>query len=286
MVLLGLPMLPRAQESGAFSVKYYCTSWGRTESWDAFCEKVKKAGFDGVETVLPASADEQKQMADALRRHGLSLAVLCYAWGSDAAEHLDMYRQKVEEAVRFRPDFINTQTGKDHYTFGQNRAFFDLADRISRDSGIPVYHETHRGRFSFAAHVTRDYLERIPSLMLTLDISHWCCVHESMLQDQQEAVALALERTAHVHARVGHPEGPQVSDPAAPEWKRALDRHLEWWDGVVARRREQGHGSLTITAEFGPAGYLPTLPHSGLPVGDQWAANLFIFKLLKARYAQ
>jgi len=282
-----MPMLLNAQNGGdGFSVKYYCTSWGNTESWDAFCEKVKKAGYDGVETVLPASNDEQERMTVALRKHGLSLAVLCYAGGSDPAKHLDDYRQKLEEAVRFRPDFINTQTGKDHYTFAQNRPFFALADRMSRESGIPIYHETHRGRFSFAADITRAYLEKLPNLSLTLDISHWCNVHESMLHDQPEAVALALARTAHIHARVGHPEGPQVSDPSAPEWKFALDRHLEWWDEVIARHKKEGKKSVTITPEFGPPTYMPTLPHSGLPVANQWQANVFMLNLLKPRYAK
>ncbi|GAB1483119.1 hypothetical protein MASR2M78_19350 [Treponema sp.] len=51
--------------------------------------------------------------------------------------------------------------------------------------------------------------------------SRWCTVAESYLEDQKEAVDAALSRTDHIHARVGFPEGPQVGDPAAPEWEES-----------------------------------------------------------------
>src|SRR5690606_24710892 len=165
----------------------------------------------------------------------------------------------------------------------QNEQFLALADSISRATGVPIVHETHRGRFSFAAHITKEYLERLPYVRLALDISHWCAVHESMLDDQPDAVALALQRTDHIHARVGHPEGPQVNDPRAPEWKDIVHRHLEWWDAIVAAHREQ-QTPLTITTEFGPPNYLPTLPYTRQPVADQWEINTYMLNLLKTRY--
>ena len=160
----------------------------------------------------------------------------------------------------------------------------DATTSISKKTGIPITHETHRGRFSFAAHITKNYLQQIPELKLTLDISHWCNVHESMLSDQKEAVQLALSRTSHIHARVGHPQGPQVNDPAAPEWKSTLDQHLAWWDEIVRLHKENNAGILRITTEFGPAGYLPTLPYTQQPVADQWSINVFMLNLLKTRY--
>lgn len=105
-----------------------------------------------------------------------------------------------------------------------------------------------------------------------------------MLSDQKEAVQLALLKTGHIHARVGHPQGPQVNDPAAPEWKPILDQHLAWWDEIVRIHKENKAKVLTITTEFGPSGYLPTLPYTQQPVADQWSINVFMLNLLKARY--
>src|SRR5690606_5990217 len=129
-----------------------------------------------------------------------------------------------------KPLYINCHSGRDFYSIDQNLPFIRHTGNLSTANGVPVYHETHRGRMLFAAHVTRQYLEREPSLHLTLDISHWCNVHESMLENQDEAVRLALSRTGHIHARIGHPEGPQVNDPRAPEWETIVKKHLEWWD--------------------------------------------------------
>ena len=105
-----------------------------------------------------------------------------------------------------------------------------------------------------------------------------------MLADQADAVNLALEHTDHIHSRVGHPEGPQVNDPRAPEWEEALQAHLGWWDQVVAMHQKNGT-TLTVTTEFGPATYMPTLPFSQMPVANQWDINVHMMHLLKKRYA-
>jgi len=276
-------------ESG-FAIKYYCTTWALADAWgwDTFCAKVKAAGYDGIEGVLPGvftgTIADREVMMETLRKYGLSLGIVCGHWGdNEFSRHTQGYRQALEECLPLKPDYINCQSGKDYYSFEQNKALLDMADTISRESGIPIYHETHRSRFNFAAHITKEYLEKIDHLTLTLDISHWCNVHESMLGDQQEAVAIALSRTAHIHTRVGHPEGPQVNDPAAPEWKAILEQHLRWWDEVVAQRKAQGK-PLSITPEFGPPDYMPTLPYTRQPLADQWQVNRFMLNLLKARY--
>ncbi len=285
LVVGNLPLL-KAQNKQTFSIKYYCTNWGMNESWDDFCQKVKQAGYDGVETWLPGTTEEQVQMTTALEKHGLALGLLCGGGGADFDQYLRSYTNNLEAAANFKPDYINCHTGKDYYSFDQNKKLIEEGEQTSNRHQIPIYHETHRGRFSFAAHITKEFLEKIPQLSLALDISHWCNVHESLLGDQKETVALALARTGHIHARVGHPQGPQVNDPAAPEWKATLEQHLAWWDEVVKLHKQQGKKQLTITTEFGPAGYLPTLPYTRQPVADQWQINVFMLNLLKARYAQ
>ena len=92
----------------------------------------------------------------------------------------------------------------------------------------------------------------------------------------------AVARADHIHARVGFPQGPQVNDPRAPEWKEALDHHLAWWDAVVAEHRGRKSDSLTITPEFGPR--RTCRPYrSREPLSDQWGVNLYMKDLLRAR---
>ncbi|RZK46938.1 MAG: sugar phosphate isomerase/epimerase, partial [Pedobacter sp.] len=155
--------------------------------------------------------------------------------------------------------------------------------QLSKQTGIAICHETHRSRIMFAAPVTRQHIESNPDIQLTFDVSHWCNVHESMLEDQEEAVVLALQRAEHIHARIGHPEGPQVNDPRAPEWEKIVARHLQWWDAIVERKKKE-NSPITILTEFGPPDYMPTEPYTRKPLADQWAINVHMMKLLRKRY--
>ncbi|WP_315814817.1 hypothetical protein [Paraflavitalea speifideaquila] len=135
----------------------------------------------------------------------------------------------------------------------------------------------------YSAPASLHYLQGNPDLRLTLDISHWCNVSESLLEDQPATVELAISRTDHVHSRVGHAQGPQVSDPRAPEWKSAVEAHFSWWDKIVALKKEQGK-TLTMLTEFGPPTYMPTVPFTNQPIADQWAINVHMMQAWKKRY--
>ena len=107
-------------------------------------------------------------------------------------------------------------------------------------------------------------------------------VHESLLQEQDLLLEEVLNRTQHIHARVGFEEGPQVNDPQAPEWKTALERHLSIWETSIQKRWKEVKVP-TITTEFGPPTYLPTEPFTQKPLSDQWEANVLIMNALKER---
>ena len=104
-----------------------------------------------------------------------------------------------------------------------------------------------------------------------------------MLADQKETLDMALQRTEHIHARIGHPEGPQLNDPRAPEWEKIVKQHFDWWDTVAERKKRNGE-VMTILTEFGPPDYMPTLPYTRQPLADQWAINVHMMKLLRKRY--
>ena len=82
---------------------------------------------------------------------------------------------------------------------------------------------------------------------------------------------------------MGHPEGPQVNDPQAPEWKRAIDRHLDLWEQIIRKCWAENPRPMTVTSEFGPSTYMPALPYTQQPVADQWQANVYMMNALKQR---
>lgn len=267
-------------------VLYFCPRWGQEHvKWNLFIKKVKDAGYDGIESGLPDLETEQDEMLNEVAKSGLGF--VGQHWQTinpDFEEHCLEFEKRLRSLVDAKPLFINSQTGKDYYRFEQNRQLISLAKNITIETGVKILHETHRGKFSFAAHITKNFLECLPDLQITLDISHWCNTAESFLHDQQEAVALALSRTEHIHSRVGYQEGPQITHPRAPEWADALDFHLSCWDKVIEKQREIGKERFTITSEFGAPPYLPLLPFTRQPVVDQWEINVYMMNLLKERY--
>ena len=264
-------------------ILFFQTDWGRSVSWDAFCEKTKASGYDGLETWFPKNEKDQKELKSALEKHGLQVGFLN---GTNKSipfeESLAAYTNNFEKIAAWKPAYINCHTGNDFYSFEQNKAFIEAANEAAKKYNIPVYHETHRGRFSFNLVDTKKYLKAIPELKLNLDISHWMVVHESLLNAQEDELEDVMKRTHHIHARVGHAEGPQVSDPQAPEWKKAVDRHLDIWEKII-RSKWKNQDTFTVTTEFGPPNYMPTLPYSHLPVTDQWKANVYMMQALKQR---
>jgi sugar phosphate isomerase/epimerase len=267
-----------------YSILIFATNWGYEGSWDQFAAKVKKAGYDGFEVWWPTDEKDRKEMYDALHKYALQCGFLVGSGERDFQKHLAQFQLNLTEAAKAKPVYINCHSGKDFFTFEQSRQFMDFTEKVSKETGTSIYHETHRGRILFAANIAKQFMEKIPTLRLTLDISHWCNVHESYLADQTETVALALSRTDHIHARVGHPEGPQVSDPRAPEWSEALKAHIGWWDSVVEAKKREGK-RITFLTEFGPPDYMPTLPYTRQAVADQWAINVHMMELLRKRYS-
>ncbi len=265
---------------------FFCPRWGREHlSWNDFLHDVKHAGYDGVECSLPDNENERTQLIDGLRTYGLQwIGQHWQTMEPSFEQHLPQYTQRLQELAALRPLFINSQTGKDYFSFEENQQLIQSASNIAASTGVAILHETHRGKFSFAAHITHGYLQRLPDVRITLDISHWCAVAETFLHDQQTAVKAAIRHTDHIHARIGHTQGAQVIDPRAPENAKAWQFHLQCWDAVIDLKRKKGDAVFTITPEFGAPPYLHLFPYTGQPIVSQWDVNVFMMELLRKRY--
>jgi hypothetical protein len=263
-------------------LNYLCPVWGNKLPFDDFVNRVKQAGFDGIEMSLPFDDDVLK------RRMIKSIfdAELLYVgqhWETvtlDFEQHKKEYVRRLHNLADGKPLLIDSQTGKDFFKFEENMELVELARAFSKETGINVV----RGKFTFAAHITEQFLLADSDLRIGADFSHWCNVAESLLENQESALSLAISRADHIHARVGFSEGPQIPDPRAAEWTDVLNRHLGWWDRIVDRARTEGREFLCITPEFGPYPYMTILPNSKSPIADQWDINVFMMKLLRNRY--
>ena len=270
-----------------FQLKLLATDWGFPGTLDEYGAKVKNAGYDGIEIWWSLDAARQNEVFAMLKKYGLGVGFLCGGAETDPAAHFEQFKNMVEGAARNRvqrPLYINCHSGRDFFSFEDNKRFIDLTTALTKETGVKILHETHRSRMLYAAPVARHFMEAVPKLRVTFDVSHWCNVSESLLADQPQTMALTLERAEHIHARIGHPEGPQVSDPRAPEWQSAVEAHFAWWDTILRRKKQAGE-VMTILTEFGPPDYMPTMPYTHKPLSDQWAINEYMLQTLRKRYA-
>ncbi len=272
-------------------IRYCCPFWGSENIPVAgFFEKLLQEGYDGVEINLPDTTTFIDNFFAALNKIRAAQLPGFIFIGQQVLslqqetpeDYLKRMQQRLEFLASLRPDFINSHTGKDYYSFDENCFIIEAAENIAVKTGIPVYHEIHRGRFTFHLQTLMKYLEKFPELKFTGDLSHWCTVSESLLQGQQEMLARVFPNIHHIHARIGFEQAPQVNDPFAPEWEAHLQVYIDWWQKIIDRRRASVK-TFTITPEFGPPPYMPVAPFSKKPLTDQWETNSRMKNLLKSR---
>ena len=232
---------------------------------------------------------KKDELFAALKNHGLEVGFLCGGWQNDPKEHLGAIIKKWLMQLQnkiFKDLFILIiiQAGI-ILVLMIIKNLLNILLHLAKETGITICHETHRSRILYAAPVARQFMEKYPDLKITFDVSHWCNVHESLLQISTETLNMTLERVEHIHARIGHPEGPQVNDPRAPEWENAVKAHLAWWDKVVERKKKNGE-RMTFLTEFGPPDYMPTMAYTRQPLANQWEINVYMMQLLRTRYGK
>ena len=252
---------------------HYLSPWWGHEHvpLDVFIQKITTAGYDGLDTWIPRNDADRRALRDA----EISLVLHQHeAEGATFVEFARAFGQRLMDCARWRPLLINSHTGRDHFSMAELLTLIDIAQEVTDRTGVEIAHETHRGRMGYAPQAMQPLFDQRPGLHITADFSHWVCVTESLLDNFKPTVAEAILRTRHIHARVGFEEGPQVDDPAAPEWRYALEAHLRWWDAIIRHNAVK-----TITTEFGPPPYMRGQK-------DQFAQNLFMLQLLKDRYGQ
>lgn len=271
-------------------IKYLCPFWGSEDHQpNTFIEYVKNEEYDGIEINIPKDEVFETNFYIVLneirREHPEFICGVQQVFGikkETPQEYLDKVLKRLSEMVRFQPDFINSHTGKDYYSFSDNCKIIDAIEEFSIKSGIPVYHEIHRGRFTFHSQTTLRYLDVFPRLKFVGDFSHWFVVSESLLDDQEEAIERMIPHIAHLHARIGTEQASQVNNPFAPEWSQHLERFTTIWKDILdykKKRRKQ----FTITPEFGPFPYMPQAPFTQAPLSNQRELNIKMKDYLKSQ---
>jgi len=265
-------------------LKFLCPYWGSEGiAAEKFVANVTDAGFDGAEINFP----DDDEFIETIKRAASedNFIVVAQQWLAPTVESFEQYRTKFNARLRFlaslNPVFINSHTGKDFYSFAQNSLLLKDALALERTLGITITHETHRGRFNFAAFATEPFLKQYPELKLNADLSHWTNVSESLLEEQQDALLAAQQQSYYIHARVGHTQSAQVNDPFSSQWHDTLNVYVQWWQTIIDLAKARGQQTFYICPEFGPWPYMPNELNSNTPIVDQWQLNVQMKDYLK-----
>ncbi|HZG74929.1 MAG TPA: TIM barrel protein [Paenibacillus sp.] len=263
-------------------LKTYKALWGfnGTAPLEALFERIAAAGYDGVEALVPEPAEEAR-FRSLLEQYKLDYIPMIYSDG----DHKTSFRERLLRAAEFGPAKVNSHSAKDWMDFDEQRDFFEFAMKAQQEAGVTVAHETHRNRATYSAWSTARLLREFPEMRITADFSHWVVVSETLLEDQADNVSLAIDRAVHIHGRVGFRHGPQVPDPSAPDYAEERAAHVAWWDEICRRHHARGESVVTFDPEFGPPGYMHTIPHTRQPIADLWNVCLWMNEHYKKHFA-
>lgn len=257
----------------------YLTLWGDTRPWSHAIADAHRRGYDGIEARIPALADLPACGAALRDSHCPFIAIALTGGGviprQDATikDHLADLGALLARATQLAPRFVNVLGGNDRWGVNQQVEFIGRAMMLGRDHGLTLSFETHRARLCATPWATLDVVAQMPDALFTADISHWVVGCERLLDDPCDDFSTFIERVHHIQARVGYDQGPQVSHPAAPEHRAALEFHRDFWRRIRVSQRARGYAVTTLTPECGPDGYTHTVPFTNLPLADRHEMN-------------
>lgn len=252
------------------------TEW----TYDEKFSRVKAAGFEGVECWL--SDDNEKEITEALDRHGLRLAL-----GHRPFKPEDT-RAVVERAKRLGVDYVMAQPADAYTPLKEVARLVTEGRKIANDAGIAYFVETHRNNFTETIPQTIALIEAVPDIRITADLSHFVVVGEFYGWEDERAherMTPILERVSHIHGRISNGEQVQVdcADGDTP-WAQFFVRL--WSIAIKHWRAGAGPGDiLPFSSELGPPRYAITTPE-GKEISDRWTQSLVMKKLIEQAWQQ
>ena len=250
------------------------TFWGFDGGPRDAAPLVRAAGFDGIEAPVPAGGAARDAFAQAIADEGLGFIAEITTAGSyvpersaTPADHLRDLEEKIVWGKPIEPRFFNVMAGCDAWPAATQIDFFARAVEIAAKHDVICSFETHRGRSFFNPWITRDVARAVPTLKLTCDFSHcggWCgaAVRRRVGRDLELArlrvICMAVSAIGKVRrCRIRRRPNTRTASPRISGSGSAVDR-----------ADRQGYSVTTMTPEFGPDGYLHTLPFTNVPVAD------------------
>jgi hypothetical protein len=145
---------------------------------------------------------------------------------------------------------------------------------------LPVYFETHRGRFTQDLYRTAQLCTRLPDLLLTLDVSHYIVNEEKIgpTEELKPLLDVLLDRVGMIHGRVSN--GQQIQVDIGDGSEELAQRYKRFWAEAMRRWRIRNPvgAALVFEPELGPPDYA-IRDLSGKEFSNRWEQSLVLKRL-------
>jgi hypothetical protein len=245
-------------------------------------EMIAGAGFDGLGSIW-TDRNEARRVSALTQPRGLAVEGMCFA------ASIDELKPVLDIAAEFPVHHIDIQPNVRLRTVDECLPILEGWARLSEESGVPVYIETHRDRMTNDLFFTLDLVERFPGLRFVGDLSHYVVAREFALPVTAESEAhmrTILDHAWAFHGRVASSEQVQI-ELDYPENQPWVEQFKRWWAyGFQSWRRRAGPGeTLSFMCELGPKPYA-IADRDGRDIGDRWAQSQHMRDMIRALWAE
>jgi hypothetical protein len=241
-------------------------------------EKIAEAGFTGILGFLPPPHEEELWHR-LLEQYQFSFGIHSFpAVRSDLTSIL-------KAAKAFGVQYINSQVTHSFVTGEQAQVLLAELIEEAANEQIPYFIETHRGRITQDLIRTVEYVNALPNLRLTIDLSHYIVAGEMLSESEQAESCFAqlLMRTSSLHARVSN--GEQIQVDIGNGQHSMLESYKRWWEqGIRCWLKEAQPGDvLPFVTELGPPPYsITTFKNERfVEISDRWEQALVLKQIIE-----
>jgi sugar phosphate isomerase/epimerase len=258
---------------------------GKEWSLEQKFEKIAEAGFTGVSYLIP-SPENMDTWHRLLDRYKLSFSAI--AFPSKPQDIIDIIRQANEFG---RVQYINSQVSNSFVIDQEAVQLLDGLLQASVASRIPHFIETHRGTVTQDLIRTARYVEALPELRLTIDLSHYVVAGEILGTNEHVEAYFdqILARSAGMHGRVS--SGEQIQVDVGVNGDHPMMAHFKrWWrQGMVHWLKQAQPGDLfPFCAELGPPNYYGITRRDEFghehEVSDRWQQALLLKRIVEEEW--